>query len=454
MRVLRFRSSAPLAALVALTIAALAIPIVLAQPAHAADGQVQGVVTLTGGAPIPLAENESIAVKACDADSTSADCPDGGHITNATTAGQWTLSLPGDATYDLWVVNLGNTQSLGGPFEVSVPEGGNATAPSMEVDVAILQATVETNYGTLFPAGTAGVGACRSEEVLGPDCASRRTQHDVDGNGTVALALPPDTWNFYAFSPAGAELTPGSTWSRTLATGDLVDPPLSFGIGLNQNPNPPLSVSPDTGLTDGPQGQAVVVDGSDFAPNEPVSVSQCANVPPIGGYVPCDDVGAAHPDADENGAFSVPLTVHSLMTSNGTTPEAQYDCIAVGCVVVASQNGVSAEHSVSFFRTPGTLSGTVRDTNGDPVPGVSVGACVAPGVQDRAVVNGFASTNSARVAIRFNCREATTTSWQSLVAVDPVVVRTHRGSRSRPVKRRRPGLHFAFGQGLGIGGRR
>ena len=75
------------------------------------------------------------------------------------------------------------------------------------------------------------------------------------------------------------------------------------------------------------------------------------------------------PVADENGAFSVPLTVHSPMTSNGTTPAAQYDCIAVGCVVVGSQGGASAEHSVSFFRTPGVLSGTVRDTNGDPVPG-------------------------------------------------------------------------------------
>ena len=264
----------------------------------------------------------------------------------------------------------------------------------MEVDVAILQATVETNYGTLFPAGTAGVGACRSEEVLGPDCESahpaRRRRERNSRTGPPARYL-----ELLRLFPSRRGTHPGSTWSRTLATGDLVDPPLSFGIGLNQNPNPPLSVSPDTGLTDGPQGQAVVVDGSDFAPNEPVSVSQCANVPPIGGYVPCDDVGAAHPDADENGAFSVPLTVHSLMTSNGTTPEAQYDCIAVGCVVVASQNGVSAEHSVSFFRTPGTLSGTVRDTNGDPVPGVSVGACVAPGSPGPSCLQGFASTNAS-----------------------------------------------------------
>jgi hypothetical protein len=372
-----------------LAVVLLAVPVAFAAPA-VADGQVQGVVTLTGGAPIPLAADESIAVKACDAGSTSADCP-AVASTAATTAGDWNLSLPGDAHYNLWVVNLGNTQPLGGPFDVFVPEGGTATAPSMGVDVAIAQATVQTNQGTLFPPGTAGVGACLSEEPLGPDCPSLRTQFDVDGNGTVALALPPGTWNLYAFSPAGDPSPGTTTWTRTLRTGDL-DPPLEFDVPVN--PTPSLSVDPDSFLAEGPQGQAVVVYGSGFAPNEPVSVSQCATVPPIAGYAPCDVSGAVNPGADENGSFAVPLTVHSPMTSNVTTPETQFDCIDVGCVVVASQNGASAEHSVSFFRTPGTLSGTVRDTNGEPVPGALVGACVS-GSPGPSCLNGFAATNAS-----------------------------------------------------------
>jgi protocatechuate 3,4-dioxygenase beta subunit len=155
---------------------------------------------------------------------------------------------------------------------------------------------------------------------------------------------------------------------------------------------PSVTPVPHEDLAD---GQQIAVHGSGFVPDEPVLVSQCADVP-HGGTPPCDVAGGIEAVPDVTGNFSVQLVVHSPMTSNVTTPEVEYDCGVVQCYVGGSQNGVTAMHSLFFAVPQGTLSGTVRDPNGQPLPGAQVQACLAPGEPGNcnSGVDGFANTDA------------------------------------------------------------
>jgi Carboxypeptidase regulatory-like domain len=369
MGITRLRTPAPRAVLAVLTVAALAIPILLASSAHA-TGEVQGVVTRAGGAPIPLAADPSIGVKACADGSSSADCPTVA-ITSATTEGVWNLpSLPGDADYDLWVVNLGNTQFLGGPFDVHVDEGGTATAPRMEIEVAILQGTV-TYGGAPFPDGTAGVLACINGESA-PNCPSLRSQHDFDGNGTVALAVPPGDWAFQAFTDDGARPAAENVGFGFLADGSLVQFDFTFAA----------------------QGRlSGAVRDTNGQPLPGASVTACLEPD-----TPSAGCGGFFGSSDGAGSYTLDLPpgTYNVRASLGSVhgPVVQ--------VVVSDGQTNPQDLTVEF----GTLSGTVRDSFGDPLPNIAVPICLAPTIPapgppgPGSSCTGFTFTNAAGVYTR------------------------------------------------------
>jgi hypothetical protein len=199
-----------------------------------AGGQALGTVKLLGGQSLPLAATPSIGVKACAEGSNGvgeACVPIA--ITSATTAGDWNLFVPEDETYDIWVVNLGNTRALGGPFPLYVPAGNAELNP--EVAVAIVEATVTQN-GAPFAAGSAGVGGC-TDGQSGTSCPTLRFQFDNDGNGTVALAVPPGTWGLRGFNTVGVTNLSQQNASLDLASGDLVSG-LEFTFGETDPPTP------------------------------------------------------------------------------------------------------------------------------------------------------------------------------------------------------------------------
>jgi Neocarzinostatin family/Carboxypeptidase regulatory-like domain len=162
-------------------------------------------------------------------------------------------------------------------------------------------------------------------------------------------------------------------YSVTVLTVVALAVPIAMAPSAHAGVSPPsVTVDPNSGLHD---GDVVTVSGAHFIPNEAVLVAQCADVPPVAGELPCDVAGAATVVADEVGSFVQQITVHTPMTSNGTTPEQEYSCGVVRCSVVASQDGSSASQLITF--APGTLTGTVLDSNGQLIPG-GQGALIRP----------------------------------------------------------------------------
>jgi phage gp45-like len=198
--------------------------------ASAATGQALGTVKQIGGASLPVAADPSVGLKACANNSSAACVPIA--ITGATVGGAWNLFLPENVDYDIWVVNLGNTKSLGGPYDLFVPVGANAVL-NPEIAVAIIQATVTQN-GQPFAANTAGIGGCTNGET-GINCPSLRFQNDNDGNGTVSLAVPPGTWRVRGFNTVSGTTLSQQNAVLDLASGDLVGP-FAFTFGATDTP--------------------------------------------------------------------------------------------------------------------------------------------------------------------------------------------------------------------------
>jgi len=141
---------------------------------------------------------------------------------------------------------------------------------------------------------------------------------------------------------------------------------------------PVLEVSPHAGLIG---GQEVDVSGSEFRPDQPVTLYQCVGmVIPGTTTAPCNHTDQIQTTVDGSGDFGpLAFTVHQpLPASNQANQE--YDCTAVQCIIVASQafaffdvqslafdpNGIGDE--VEGDVPPGCPTCDIGDGNGDHIP--------------------------------------------------------------------------------------
>jgi Neocarzinostatin family/Carboxypeptidase regulatory-like domain len=183
--------------------------------------------------------------------------------------------------------------------------------------------------------------------------------------------------------------TPARAVLAVLTVAALAIPILLASPSQAQAFEPSVTPVPHEDLAD---GQQITVNGSGFEPDQPVSVSQCADVP-HDGNPPCDMGDAVEVLADSTGNFSISFTVHNPMTSNVTGLAT--DCVVVQCYLAGSQNGVTAAHALFFHVGRGNLSGTVRDSNSQPLPGAGVTACLEPDTPSTGCSGFFAPSDDA-----------------------------------------------------------
>jgi hypothetical protein len=112
-------------------------------------------------------------------------------------------------------------------------------------------------------------------------------------------------------------------------------------------PVPVLSVTPNSNLG---WSTSATVHGSGFVPDQELLVTQCAGPGPFDDLRCVGVVYKSHPVTDGTGAFTFPIKIRRLISSNRSREPSVVDCALVDCFVRVSFPPFNREDRVSLYK--------------------------------------------------------------------------------------------------------